>query len=235
MKACKFLILVSSLVLTIQICASQPGPGFDPGFDSGYGPGLDPGINPGFSPGFDTGLYDRPGAISISQVISTPSSSSQQTGTTVDYHVQSKADTLEGYVPLKIHFWDESTATQGVTAVGFEWDLGDGSKESKKDFTHVYSSPGTFKVTPKVKWSDGKASTGKSATIRVYSPSGATVTGKSGALNESQAINATVPEKLPLNESQETSETISEELSLNESQNISQAIMDNRDKLRLTN
>lgn len=133
----------------------------------------------------DDGYYVPTSVVSISHTLTTPSSSSQPSGTTVDYHVQSKADKLEGYTPLKIHFWDESSATQGVTAVSYEWDLGDGTKETKKDFTHTYSSPGTFKVIPKVTWSDGKVSTGKAAAIRAYQGTATASTTPSGTGGES--------------------------------------------------
>jgi PKD repeat protein len=103
---------------------------------------------------YPTTSYIPTSVVSISNTVLTPSTS-KPSGTSVDYHVNSKADKLEGYIPLKIHFWDESKATQGVTAIGWEWDLGDGTKETKKDFNHTYTSAGTFKVIPKVRWSDG--------------------------------------------------------------------------------
>lgn len=95
-------------------------------------------------------------------------SSTKLSGTEEDYHVKTKSDALEGYSPLTIHFWDESYATGGITAVGWSWDLGDGQKETGKDITHTYSSPGVFAVVPSVIFSDGKVISGSSASVRVY-------------------------------------------------------------------
>jgi hypothetical protein len=116
MKQLIFFVLLFSLVFVVQGSASTccpecgdycgdtlPGSGsYDP-FGAGSG-----------------GSFSPTSVISITHTLTTSSSSSQPSGSSVDYHVKSKAGALEGYIPLKIHFWDESYATQGVTATGRE-------------------------------------------------------------------------------------------------------------------
>jgi hypothetical protein len=90
-----------------------------------------------------------------------------------EYHTGLGADPNEGYAPLSVRFFDGGSYTSeipGVTPVEWEWDLGDGTIVSKKEFTHTYWEPGTYRASAQVWWSNGHVSTGTSPVVRVSKP-----------------------------------------------------------------
>jgi PKD repeat protein len=72
------------------------------------------------------------------------------------------ASTLLGIVPLVVTFTDRSTGNP----VSWDWNLGDGSRSSEQNPTHIYVVPGNYTVTLTVRNSAG-ATSSKSATVRV--------------------------------------------------------------------
>ena len=68
-----------------------------------------------------------------------------------------------GYAPCTVQFTSTSTI-----AIDFIWDFGDGSTSIAENPSHVFSQPGTYTITLKVKNKDGQNQ--KSAQITILRP-----------------------------------------------------------------
>ena len=68
-----------------------------------------------------------------------------------------------GYAPCMVQFTSKST-----NAIDFIWDFGDGSTSIAENPSHVFSQPGTYTVTLKVKNNDGQGQ--KSTQITILRP-----------------------------------------------------------------
>jgi len=68
-----------------------------------------------------------------------------------------------GYAPCTVQFTSKSTI-----AIDFIWDFGDGSTSIAENPSHVFSQPGTYTITLKVKNKDGQNQ--KSAQITILRP-----------------------------------------------------------------
>jgi PKD repeat protein len=68
-----------------------------------------------------------------------------------------------GYSPCTVQFTSKSTI-----AIDFIWDFGDGSTSIAENPSHVFSQPGTYTITLKVKNKDGQNQ--KSAQITILRP-----------------------------------------------------------------
>jgi PKD repeat protein len=71
-------------------------------------------------------------------------------------------DVASGCSPLKVNFTDQSSGN----ATDWDWDLGNGTRSTKKNPSGFYIQPGTYQVTLTVKNSSGTHV--KTSTITVY-------------------------------------------------------------------
>src|SRR5262245_16288332 len=78
-----------------------------------------------------------------------------------------RADTNRGEVPLPVRL--ENTTTGGAGPVRFQWDFGDGGRDTSESPTHVYTAPGNFTVTLTATDATGAADT-KQDVITVDGP-----------------------------------------------------------------
>lgn len=98
----------------------------------------------------------RRGTINTTFIITgTPGNQNQGPGNETEYFLDATASPGKGFAPMTLSFIDLSWATNGVKAVGWNWDLGDGSTENNQTFFHTYVNPGEYTVPLKVRFSDG--------------------------------------------------------------------------------
>ncbi|GAA0893489.1 hypothetical protein GCM10009122_31680 [Fulvivirga kasyanovii] len=64
---------------------------------------------------------------------------------TVDVDFDFSVDN-EGFAPATVTFTNQTRVAEGVTA-SYAWNFGDGSSSTEKDPAHIYSAPGSYKVT----------------------------------------------------------------------------------------
>ena len=55
------------------------------------------------------------------------------------------AEPTEGYAPLEVQFWDESTPEEEIES--WLWEFGDEETSEEQNPTHVYEDPGVYTVT----------------------------------------------------------------------------------------